>query len=104
MNKMKTLLLVSSFSCLATQLCIGQTALPPLDKSPMDMCYYPVDYPVLKIQHKADAPLIARVIYGRPQKNDRSIFGDLVPYDMIWRVGANEATEIEFYRDVKIDW
>ena len=47
--------------------------------------------------------MIARVIYGRPQKNDRSIFGDLVPYDMIWRVGANEATEIEFYRDVKID-
>ena len=67
------------------------------------MCYYPVDYPVLKIQHKTEAPLIARVIYGRPQKNDRSIFGDLVPYDMIWRMGANEATEIEFFRDVKID-
>lgn len=80
-----------------------QTTLPPLDKSPMDMCYYPVDYPILKIQHKLEDPLIARVIYGRPQKNDRNIFGDLVPYDMVWRVGANEATEIEFYRDVKID-
>jgi hypothetical protein len=68
----------------------------------MDMCYYPVDYPILKIQHKSDAALISRVIYGRPQKNGRNIFGDLVPYDMIWRVGANEATEIEFYRDVKI--
>jgi hypothetical protein len=82
---------------------IAQSTLPPLDKSPMDMCYYPVDYPVLKIQHKVDAPLIARVIYGRPQKNNRSIFGDLVPYDMIWRMGANEATEIEFFRDTKID-
>ena len=82
---------------------ISQSTLPPLDKSPMDMCYYPVDYPVLKIQNKVDAPLIARVIYGRPQKNNRSIFGDLVPYDMIWRVGANEATEIEFFRDTKID-
>jgi hypothetical protein len=82
---------------------IAQSVLPPLDKSPMDMCYYPVDYPVLKIQHKMDAPLIARVIYGRPQKNNRSIFGDLVPYDMIWRMGANEATEIEFFRDTKID-
>ncbi len=40
---------------------------------------------------------------ARPQKNNRSIFGDLVPYDMIWRMGANEATEIEFFRDVKID-
>jgi hypothetical protein len=81
----------------------GQSTMPPLDKSPMDMCYYPVDYPILKIQKKSDAPLIARVIYGRPQKNGRSIFCDLVPYDMIWRIGANEATEIEFFRDVKID-
>src|SRR3977135_3768864 len=90
------LLFVSGF-------CVAQSTVPALDKSPMDMSYYPVDYPVLKIQHKADAPLIARVIYGRPQKNERGIFGDLVPYDMIWRAGANEATEIEFYRDVKID-
>jgi hypothetical protein len=80
----------------------AQTTLPPLDKSPMDMSYYPVNYPILKIQHKADVPLIARVIYGRPQKNNRVIFGDLVPYRMVWRLGANEATEIEFYRDVKI--
>ena len=58
----------------------AQTPLPVLDKSPMDMSYYPVNYPILKIQHKADAPLIARVIYGRPQKNNRVIFGDLVPY------------------------
>ena len=81
----------------------AQNELPPLDKSPMDMCYYPVNYPILKIQHKADAPLIARVIYGRPQKNNRVIFGDLVPYRTVWRLGANEATEIEFFRDVKIN-
>jgi hypothetical protein len=102
MNKMKSLLLAVLLMS-ASSFCFSQSNLPPLDKSPMDMCYYPVDYPVLKIQHKSDAPLVARVIYGRPQKNDRSIFGDLVPYDMVWRVGANEATEIEFYRDVKID-
>ena len=81
----------------------AQSTLPPLDKSPMDMSYYPVNYPILKIQHKADAPLIARVIYGRPQKNNRVIFGDLVPYRSVWRLGANEATEIEFFRDVKIN-
>ena len=102
MHTIKSLLL-SVFLISASGICVAQTALPPLDKSPMDMCYYPVDYPILKIQRKADAPLIARVIYGRPQKNDRSIFGDLVPYDMIWRAGANEATELEFYREVKID-
>ncbi len=101
MFKMKSLLF-SGFFIFLSAFCFAQSAIPPLDKSPMDMCYYPVNYPVLKIQKKTDAPPVARIIYGRPQKNDRSIFGDLVPYDMIWRVGANEATEIEFYRDVKI--
>lgn len=73
-----------------------------LDKSPMDMAYYPVNYPVIKIQDKASEPLVARVVYSRPQKDNRVIFGDLVEYNKVWRLGANEATEIEFYRDVKI--
>lgn len=76
--------------------------LPTIDKSPMDMAYYPINYPVLKIQDKATEPLIARVIYSRPQKNNRTVFGELVEYNKVWRMGANEATEIEFYRDVKI--
>ena len=76
--------------------------LPTLDKSPMDMAYYPVNYPVLKIQDKLSEPLIARVIYSRPQKNNRVVFGELVEYNKVWRMGANEATEIEFYKDVKI--
>ena len=76
--------------------------LPPVDKSPMDMCYYPNNYPVLKIQDKATEPLLARVIYSRPQKNGRLIFGELVEYGKVWRLGANEATEIEFFRNVKI--
>lgn len=74
-----------------------------LDSSPLDMSYYPVDYPVLKIQDKISEPLIARVVYSRPQKRGRKLFGDLVAYGQIWRLGANEATEIEFFRDVKID-
>lgn len=76
--------------------------LPPLDKSPMDMAYYPVNYPVLKIQDKVTEPLVARVIYSRPQKNNRTIFGELVEYEQVWRLGANEATEIEFFKEVKI--
>lgn len=75
---------------------------PALDKSPMDMAYYPVNYPVLKIQDKVTEPLVARVIYSRPQKEGRTIFGGLVEYGKVWRFGANEATEMELYRDVKI--
>lgn len=85
---------------------VAQTSiskLPAIDKSPMDMAYYPANYPVLKIQDKASEPLVARVIYSRPQKNNRVVFGELVEYNQVWRMGANEATEIEFYRDVKIN-
>lgn len=77
--------------------------LPPLDKSPMDMAYYPVNYPILRIQpNKVTESLIARVIYSRPSKSGRKVFGELVEDGKVWRLGANEATEIEFYRDVKI--
>lgn len=77
-------------------------SLPPTDKSPMDMSYYPVNYPVLKIQEKVTEPLVARVIYSRPQKAGRTIFGGLVKNGEIWRLGANEATEIEFFKNVRI--
>ncbi len=30
--------------------------------------------------------------YSSPQKKGRKIFGGLVPYDQVWRTGANEAT------------
>lgn len=76
---------------------------PNMDTSPLDMSYYPVDYPVLKIQDKVSEPLVARVVYSRPQKRGRKLFGDLIGYGQVWRLGANEATEIEFFRDVKID-
>jgi hypothetical protein len=80
----------------------AQTKLPPVDKSTMDMCYYPNGYPVSKILDKPTDPLAARVIYSRPLKNGRTVFGDLLPYGDVWRLGANEATEIELYQTVKI--
>ncbi|HVS98056.1 MAG TPA: DUF2911 domain-containing protein [Puia sp.] len=80
----------------------AQNPTPGLDSSPLDISYYPVDYPVLKIQDKVTEPLVARVVYSRPQKRGRQLFGDLVAYGQVWRLGANEATEIEFFRDVKI--
>ena len=86
----------------------AQSKLPPVDKSPMDMSYYPNGYPVLKIQDKATDPIVARVIYSRPQKNGRTIFGNEAPpkcvqqYGNYWRLGANEATEIEFFKAVTI--
>ncbi|MEO0733522.1 MAG: DUF2911 domain-containing protein [Bacteroidota bacterium] len=40
--------------------------------------------------------------YGSPAVNDRVIYGDLVPYQKVWRTGANEATRITFAEDVKV--
>lgn len=99
MNRKFLLSLLMIFALVAAR---SQSKLPPVDKSPMDMSYYPANYPVLKIQDKVAEPLLARVIYSRPQKNNRVIFGDLVEYGKLWRLGANEATEIEFYQTVRI--
>jgi len=41
--------------------------------------------------------------YSRPGVKGRKIWGGLVPYNVVWRAGANEATKITFSTDVKID-
>lgn len=61
-----------------------------IDKSPMDAV----------ITRNQDNSPLARIIYSRPKKKNREIFGKLVPYNKVWRTGANEATEITFYEDV----
>jgi hypothetical protein len=97
----KTGILLGLVCCMQLHL-NAQSKFPPVDKSPLDFSYYPVNYPILRIQEKANEPLMARVTYSRPQKNGRKVFGELVEYGSIWRLGANEATEIELYRDAKI--
>ena len=42
------------------------------------------------------------IAYSRPYKKEREIFGGLVPYDMVWRTGANEATIFTTSEDLKI--
>lgn len=44
-----------------------------------------------------------RIIYGRPGVKGRVIWGKLVPYDAVWRAGANEATKFIFSTDVYIE-
>lgn len=43
------------------------------------------------------------VFYCRPSKRGREIFGGLVPYNKVWRTGANEATTFETNQDLNID-
>ncbi len=68
------------------------------DKSSLDMAYFPDNF---AHDRKAGQKAVIRVTYSRPLKKDRQIFGKLVKYDEVWRTGANEATEIKLYTDVK---
>jgi hypothetical protein len=43
-----------------------------------------------------------KVVYSRPSAKGRSVFGGLVPYGRIWRVGANESTKFTIDQDVKL--
>jgi hypothetical protein len=88
---------------LTSLLSTAQLQITEPDKSPLDISYFPHGYPVLKFQNKNTAPTPkARIIYSRPQRNGRVIFGDVVKYGEVWRMGANESTEVEFYQDVTI--
>lgn len=40
--------------------------------------------------------------YSRPSAKDRKIYGDLVPFDKVWRTGANNATTLNFTEEVNI--
>lgn len=72
------------------------------DISPMDMSYFPVNYSQRKMTHELTTPPVMRVIYSRPHKQGRVIFGNLLKYGVPWRLGANEASEIEFFQNVTI--
>ena len=74
-----------------------------VDLSPMDMSYFPVDYPKLKIATGTPlAPPLARVIYSRPHLQGRHIFHEVLKYGEPWRMGANEATELQLFRPATI--
>lgn len=79
-----------------------------IDQSPMDISYYPPQYPQHKMSagQSANAP-VSRIIYSRPHRKGRMIFSNeeksLVRYGKPWRLGANEATEITFFQPVAIN-
>jgi hypothetical protein len=63
--------------------------------------------PAEKLEY-TDGDLILTVEYCRPYKKGRLIFGEksegaLLPFGEYWRTGANEATEVEFNKDISIN-
>jgi hypothetical protein len=73
-----------------------------IDISPMDMSYYPDDYPLQKMANAIKTLPLLRVIYSRPHLQGRKLFQDLLKYGEPWRLGANESTELDIYTDAYI--
>ncbi|WP_338224227.1 DUF2911 domain-containing protein [Algoriphagus confluentis] len=44
-----------------------------------------------------------RVTYGSPAVKGRTIWGDLVPYNVVWRTGANEATYLDLAQPMTVE-
>jgi hypothetical protein len=69
-------------------------------------------WPILQEQTKKSSPeknityskdeLKLDLFYCSPSKKDREIFGDLVPYNEVWRTGANEASTFTTNKDLMI--
>jgi hypothetical protein len=58
--------------------------------------------PLTTKEGKAGSKTI-KVQYGSPAVKGRTIWGDLVPYNVVWRTGANEATYLELAEGVTIE-
>ena len=81
-----TLVLLSFFTTVQLQ----AQKFKDLDVSPMDRAAYPLSH------NKSDKSV--RITYSRPQLKGRTV-ESLTPFGEVWRTGANEATEITFYKD-----
>jgi len=73
---------------------------PSLDSSPADIVYYPLN--AVKVKKGEDSAPLIKVLYSRPSAKGRVVFGTLVAFGKVWRVGANESTEIKFFKPVVI--
>ena len=69
------------------------------DKSPMDVAYLPDNF---AHDRKAGEEAIAKAYYSRPNKSDRVVFGGMVPFGKVWRLGANEAVEFKAFKDITL--
>jgi Protein of unknown function (DUF2911) len=76
-----------------------------LDGSPMDRADFPDNFAhdrKFAPDRKLPESNMIKVIYSRPQKKGRQVFGNLVKYNEVWRLGANETTEIKIYENIEI--
>jgi len=57
----------------------------------------------LEVKEGALGSKSIKVQYGSPAVKGRTLWGDLVPYNVVWRTGANEATYIDVAEEVMVE-
>ncbi|RYY09235.1 MAG: DUF2911 domain-containing protein, partial [Chitinophagaceae bacterium] len=75
-------------ACAMVQAASAQTAQPKysnLDASPADILYYPLR--AANVKKGDNTNPVIKIIYSRPSKKGRTIFGVLEKYDTVWRLG-----------------
>jgi hypothetical protein len=86
-------LILPSLALLCAPFFLGFTASLPVQKqraSPADTARF------------VKGDLKIEIAYSRPYKKGRVIFGGLVPYDQVWRTGANEPATFETNQDLTV--
>lgn len=107
---MKTLTLLALSSLLALTACASSTTssdeVDSMDVAFTDASVTVTNDEVASPRKKLDASLgniEITVDYGSPLAKGRELWGGLVPYDAIWRTGANEATNLETSGDLLVE-
>jgi hypothetical protein len=86
------------FSLIAVVIIVALVAVIGLINLKKEKSFSPEDALIFK-----QDDLTIKVLYNRPYKKGREIFGGLVPYDKVWRTGANESTSFETNKDLVIE-
>lgn len=100
-----------TFNSFATLLLAGTFALTSCSNSSQDAIKEKRKEEMTNKENRVSPPATASatigsnqvtVSYSSPSVKGRAIWGALVPYDQVWRTGANEATTVTFTQDVTI--
>lgn len=100
MKKLSLVIALALFGLVATAQTAPAVKFPAVDTSPLDVAYFPAN--AAKVKKDDTSMPIIKVLYSRPARKGRTVFGVLEQYDKVWRLGANECTEIAFDRAVTI--
>jgi hypothetical protein len=93
---MKKLVLLALFATFSLGVNAQELKFPGLDGSPADLAYFPAN------SAQKNTPPDIKLLYSRPSKKGRVVFGEMEKYGAVYRLGANESNEITFFKDVTI--